>query len=57
VAAYASLERFAHFEAFGKALGFTLTLSGPYVRSSFAAGDAAALLGSRRPPLSEGQLP
>lgn len=47
VTAYATLERFARFEALGKDLGFTLTLSGPYVRSSFAAGDAAALLGSR----------
>ena len=55
VAAYASLERFARFEALGKELGFTLTLSGPYVRSSFAAGDAAALLGSRRAPLPNGQ--
>jgi lipoic acid synthetase len=41
---FATLERFEQFERLGKALGFRLTLSGPYVRSSFAAGDAAALL-------------
>ena len=45
VSAYSSLERFARFEAYGEALGFKLTLSGPYVRSSFGAAEAARVLG------------
>ena len=42
---YASLERFKKFETLGNDLGFRLTLSSPYVRSSFGAAKAAQLLG------------
>ena len=42
---YARLERYAEFEEYGNALGFRLTLSGPYVRSSFGAAEAARVLG------------
>lgn len=45
VSAYSSLERFERFEAYGDELGFRLTLSGPYVRSSFGAAQAARVLG------------
>ncbi len=46
---YSSLERFKLFEDFGRGLGFALTLSGPYVRSSFGAAEAARVLGIRSP--------
>ncbi len=42
---FSTLERFEHFREVGDALGFTLTLSGPYVRSSFGAAEAARVLG------------
>ena len=45
VRGYTSMERFTLFEEFGRALGFRLVLSGPYVRSSFGAADAARVLG------------
>lgn len=48
VTQYSSLERFKLFEDFGKALGFPLVLSGPYVRSSFGAAEAARALGVLR---------
>lgn len=45
VSNYASMERFERFRALGESLGFALTLSGPYVRSSFGAAEAARVLG------------
>jgi lipoic acid synthetase len=45
VNAYSTLERFQQFQDFGNELGFRLTLSGPYVRSSFGAAEAARVLG------------
>lgn len=51
---YSSLERFAAFRNLGDTLGFTLTLSSPYVRSSFGAADAAAALGIFRAPSHDG---
>ena len=45
---YSTLDRFAHFREVGDALGFLMTLSGPYVRSSFGAAEAARALGVLR---------
>lgn len=45
VNAYSRVERFQQFEAFGNEPGFRLTLSEPYLRSSFGAADAARVLG------------
>lgn len=52
---YASLERFAALEAFGDELGFALTLSGPYVRSSFNAAEAARAIGVVRSRTATGE--
>lgn len=45
VVEYSTIERFEQFREFGNVLGFTLVSSGPYVRSSFGAADAARLVG------------
>jgi hypothetical protein len=45
---YSSLDRFEMFRQYGESLGFLLTLSGPYVRSSFGAAEAARVLGVTR---------
>ncbi|MCB9506139.1 MAG: lipoyl synthase [Myxococcales bacterium] len=45
VVGYSSLERFDQFAELGAQLGFALTLSAPYVRSSFGAAEAARVLG------------
>lgn len=45
---FASLERFDRLRELGDELGFPLTLSGPYVRSSFGAAEAARVLGVLR---------
>ena len=45
VNAYSRAERFLQFEAIGNEPGFRLTLSGPSVRSSFGAADAARVPG------------
>lgn len=45
---YSSLDRFEMFRKYGESLGFMLTLSGPYVRSSFGAAAAAQVLGVTR---------
>lgn len=47
VVEYSTIERFERFREFGEILGFTLVSSGPYVRSSFGAADAARLVGVR----------
>lgn len=44
VDAYATLERFEKFRQAGEAMGFPLTLSAPYVRSSFGAAEAREAL-------------
>ncbi len=58
---YSSLERFDMFRAYGESLNFMLTLSGPYVRSSFGAAEAARVVGvsreQNRAPLPSGVLP
>lgn len=50
---YAPLERYERFREIGESLGFLLTLSGPYVRSSFGAAEAARVLGV----LNDGRTP
>jgi lipoic acid synthetase len=45
---YSSMERFDMFRAYGESLNFMLTLSGPYVRSSFGAAEAARVVGVSR---------
>lgn len=45
---YASMDRFEQLRRLGDELGFPLTLSGPYVRSSFGAAEAARVLGVLR---------
>lgn len=53
---YADLEAYEHFGRVGDDLGFALTLSGPYVRSSFGAAEAARVLGVTRGDLSPTDL-
>ena len=39
VVEYVTPEKFAHWEEFGKEIGFLYTASGPLVRSSYKAGE------------------